>query len=851
MTLTNPVKLLALLLLYLTWPLSTQAAGPSYVPAMEYLKLSPDTQLTPQQALSSNQWQRLPEASPNFGYIRDHIWLRFPVSRSELITLLEISYPQLDHIDFYLIQNDDIIHQESTGDRKVFSERPVKHPHFLFPLQRQPDQDYQILLRVETEGAMQIPLRLWNSRSYFEKASIESQLHAGYYGILITVICFNLFVFLALREPVYLLYVLSTFGYLILVGSLNGITYQLLWPDLPALQNLAMLLSVPFAMVFTLLFSRSFLRLNRCSPILDRLVLLTIAMNLLVAAMTFLVDYSTGSRLTVALAIPSCLLLTVAGPLQWARGNPQAVYYTLAWGALTLGSAVTGANKYGLIPSNFITTYGIQIGSALQAILLSLALAVRIFRERQDKLVAREAELRALEARRSAELRLMDQALHNPLTGLPNRSSYEMRLSELMHAGNGKRYGVVIIHLNNLNSVTKTLGHDNSDRILELASKHFNAVIRDVTGAIAIEQSDVRNFYLASLEPQTFAFLVDADAAEAAHRAVLRSIEEIRYPMDFLGMQVPLAPQLGVAFYPDHGADASTLIRRAVIAEGSERARERGIAYYKPARDSYSAERLTMVSELRHAIDNNGLALYLQPKLSLKSGNIEGFEALIRWPGRGQPVRADEVIALAEQSGLIKPLTRWVLQEALEIRARLLSLGFEAGIAVNISPNNLREPDFAVFVQRLMQSYHDHIGTITFEVTETSMMQDPLNSLKALNSLHAAGIPISIDDFGSGYSSLSYIKQLPASEIKIDRSLITELSVREQDRVIVRTTIDMCHSLGYTVVAEGVEDEATLKLLDEMGCDLIQGYILTRPLRFDDMISWLSVQPSRSRISAS
>lgn len=306
-----------------------------------------------------------------------------------------------------------------------------------------------------------------------------------------------------------------------------------------------------------------------------------------------------------------------------------------------------------------------------------------------------------------------------------------------------------------------------------------------------------------------------------------------------------------MAIYPEHGADANTLIRRAVIAEGSERARDRGIAYYKPSRDSYSAERLTLVSELRQAIDHGGLALYLQPKVSLKSGQIEGFEALIRWPEREQPIRADELIALAEQSGLIKPLTRWVLQEALTLRGQLSDMGYNTGIAVNISPNNLREPDFAVFVQRLMQSYQQHAGTISFEVTETSMMQDPLNSLKALNALNSAGIPLSIDDFGSGYSSLSYIKQLPASEIKIDRSLISELAQREEDRVIVRTTIEMCHSLGYAVVAEGVEDEDTLRLLEDMGCDLVQGYYVTRPLPFGEMVDWLTAQSRRSRISAS
>lgn len=847
----KPARLLAVLLLLLAISTSALAARSSYIPPMEYLRVAPDSALTPDQALASTQWQRLPEQTPNFGYIRDHIWLRFEVTDPGLVNLLEIRYPALDYIDIYLLESGQIVQHESAGDRLFFRERPVQHPHFLFPLNLTPDGQFQVLIRVQTEGAMQVPLKLWSNLSFFEKASIETHLHAGYYGILLTVICFNLFVFLALRESVYLLYVLSTFGYLLLVGSLNGSTYQFLWPGLPAIQNMAMLLIVPLAVTFSLLFSRAFLRLKETSPVMNRLLLVFIALNVLLVLASFFTDYSTASRLTVAMAIPSCLLLTFVGPMQWLKGNPQAAYYTLAWGALTLGSAVTAANKYGLVPNSFVTAYGMQIGSVLEAILLSLALAIRIYHERQDKLMSREAELKALEARRAAELRLMDQALHHPLTGLPNRSSFEMRLKELIHSSTAGRYGVVIIHLNNLYPVTKTLGHRNTDRILELASKHYNAVIRDVPGALPLEQTDQHDFYVASLDPQTFAFVVDADLAEAVPRRVLRSIEEVRYPIDFLGMQVPLQPQLGVAIYPDHGTDANILIRRAVIAEGSDRARERGISYYKPSRDSYSADRLTLVSELRRAIDNKGLTLFLQPKLNLKTWEIAGFEALIRWPGREQPIRADEIIALAEQTGLIKPLTRWVLQEALELRSRLMELGHFAGIAVNISPNNLREPDFAVFVQRLMKSYHSHIGAITFEVTETSMMQDPVNSLKALNSLNDAGIPLSIDDFGSGYSSLSYIKQLPASEIKIDRSLVTELPEREQDRVIVQTTIDMCHSLGYTVVAEGVENEETLNLLAKMGCDQIQGYFLARPMPFDEMIEWLAGQPCRSRINAS
>ncbi|HAC29863.1 MAG TPA: diguanylate cyclase, partial [Marinobacter hydrocarbonoclasticus] len=181
---------------------------------------------------------------------------------------------------------------------------------------------------------------------------------------------------------------LSTLGYLILIGTLNGTTYQFLWPTLPAVQSNAMVLSIPLAILFTLMFSRSFLKLRECSPRLDRLMLATILLNGALALSTMVIDYGTGIRLTVALAIPSCLLLTVVGPLQWARGNPQAVYYTLAWGAVTLGSAITAANKYGLIPTSFFSVYGMQLGSAFQAILLSLALAIRIYHERQEKVLA-------------------------------------------------------------------------------------------------------------------------------------------------------------------------------------------------------------------------------------------------------------------------------------------------------------------------------------------------------------------------------------------------------------------------------------------------------------------------------
>ncbi|MCK0163451.1 EAL domain-containing protein [Marinobacter sp. S6332] len=827
-------------MLLLPLAFSCQGAEPFRFLSVEFLRIPPGVQLSPTEVSASDGWQPLKNSSPNFGYTQDTAWFRFKAPANPRIDLLEVAYSQLDHVTFYLIDNGKLVDTVVSGDRYPFSQRPILNRHFLFPFSPDTSENRQILLKISTGGTLQVPMALWNTQEFFEHASVEEQLHAVYYGILISVIFFNLLVFLALREPVYLLYVLSTAGYLLLIVNLNGTAFQLLWPESPDIQNRSMLLTVPVAVIFTLLFSRSFLKLKQTAPTLNRIVLGFITVNAIMTLVTSILDYSSAIRITVAIAIPSALLLTVIGPVQWIRGKPQAAYYTLAWSALSLGSAITAANKYGLLPNNFITFYGMEIGSAFEAMLLALALAARLYQERHEKVEAREAELKAMTARRSAELKLIENALHSSLTGLPNRTNFEMQVNDLILQSPHRRHGIVVIHLNNLQSVTKTLGHQNSDRILELASKSLNATVREMPGIISLGQHNGRNFFLASLDPETFACVVDANVAEQVPKVTLRKLDAIRSPVDYLGMQIPLNAQLGVAVSPAHGADATSLIRKAAIAESSERAHERGIAYYDPSRDSYSASRLTMVSELQQALASGGLALHLQPKLDCKTGRISSMEALIRWPGREHPIPADEIILLAEQTGLIKPLTRWVLEQSLQLRSRFLEHGYQLDLSVNISPNNLREQDFPLFVKRLTSANIQHQGAITFEVTETSMMQDPVNALKALNSLASAGIPISIDDFGSGYSSLSYIKQLPASEIKIDRSLITDLATGEADRVIVQTTIDMCHSLGYRVVAEGVEDEATANLLKGMGCDMIQGYLLSRPLPFEQMLTWLA-----------
>lgn len=834
------VTLTGLLALIVTGTHASASGSPARLetPPISYLQ-APLTDTGAADLANTGNWQPLQDSIPNFGYLNTSFWYRMQVPEGPGRQVMEVSYPNLDHLRFVLLRNGEPVTTIVTGDQFPFSQRPFAHPKFLFPYSLDEPGDYQILLGVETHGSHQVPISFWEEDQLVNALINEDRWHSLYFGILFTTILINLIIYVALREATYLHYVLTAGTYAFLIATLYGVSFQLLWPNSPALQNQGMLIAVPLALYCALQFARSFLKLGQNAPRWDLFFRGGMVLSALALIASFFLEYNTSIRVSVAIAMVGSVFMVFVGPVQWWRGNSQAGYYTVAWSLLLIGTALTAANKYGFLPVNWLTRYGMEVGSALEAILLTFALASRLYTERQEKIHSRESELAALEARHQAELRLMDQALHHGLTGLPNRSSFEMALQELINEQPHRRFAVAVVHLNNLRNITRTLGHRNTDRLLELAARRFNSIIGELPGICNLEASPKGTFYLAFLENDSFGFVIDADIIMQSPRFMLRRLEEIREPLDYLGMQLSLEPQTGTAIYPDHARDTNTLIRRAYIAQESREARERGLAQYRPSRDSYSADRLTLVSDLRQALQESRLELYLQPKLRLSDRRVTGLEALIRWPGRSQPIRADELIALAEQTGLIKPLTRWVMEQSLELRTRLLERGHDLDISVNISPNNLREPDFPVFVKRLMGSYHSHQGRITLEVTETSMMQDPENSLKTLTTLEQAGIPLSIDDFGSGYSSLSYIKQLPASEIKIDRSLVKDLVRQADDRVIVRTTINMCHSLGYKVVAEGVEDEETLGLLADMGCDEVQGYLLTPPLPFDAILEWL------------
>jgi EAL domain-containing protein (putative c-di-GMP-specific phosphodiesterase class I) len=309
------------------------------------------------------------------------------------------------------------------------------------------------------------------------------------------------------------------------------------------------------------------------------------------------------------------------------------------------------------------------------------------------------------------------------------------------------------------------------------------------------------------------------------------------------GQAIRTGGSIGIAIAPLHSGDADTLLRYADTAMYAAKRGRRTYALYDPAQDAHSPERLALLGELREAIAGGGLQLHYQPKATLSTGEVTAVEALARWP---HPERGfippGQFIPLAEASGLIGPLTLWVLGEAVRQCGAWRQEGQALEIAVNLSAWTLHDPEILTVVDGLLQAHDVPPALLRLEVTESAVMDDPDRALDVLARLSALGVRLSIDDFGTGYSSLAYLKRLPVDELKIDQAFVRHVADDEADATIVRSTISLGHNLGLNVVAEGVEDEAAWRLLAEAGCDRAQGYYLARPMPAGDVVRWLQAR---------
>jgi len=426
------------------------------------------------------------------------------------------------------------------------------------------------------------------------------------------------------------------------------------------------------------------------------------------------------------------------------------------------------------------------------------------------------------------------QALHDGLTDLPNRTLFSDRLHQaILSATREERsLALIIMDLDHFKEINDTLGHHSGDMILQQVANRIRAVLRE---------SDT----VARLGGDEFALLLpSADLDDATHIAG-KLLAALDRPFELESQSFRVGASLGIGMFPEHGRDGSALMKRADMAMYEAKRDRTGFAVYDSAKDQHSSRNQSLLGDLRAAIDTRQLVLYYQPIVNLQTGRVSAVEALVRWlhPRQGL-MYPGEFIALAEQAGLIKAVTLWVLKQAVAQQRAWRQAGIDLEMMINISGYNLHDISFAEEVAEMVRGIgNDQAGRIGFEIAESAMMADPPRALEMSRALEGLGINLSVDDFGTGYSSVVFLKQVAATVLKIDKSFIIAMSNNDNNAVIARSIIELAHNIGLQVVAEGVEDKQTYDILAAWGCDGAQGYYISQAIEADDFTQWLRQTP--------
>ncbi|MFP5506926.1 MAG: putative bifunctional diguanylate cyclase/phosphodiesterase, partial [Gammaproteobacteria bacterium] len=384
---------------------------------------------------------------------------------------------------------------------------------------------------------------------------------------------------------------------------------------------------------------------------------------------------------------------------------------------------------------------------------------------------------------------------------------------------------LLMIDLDRFKEINDTLGHQAGDHVLCTIGTRLTAILR-------------RSDTVARLGGDEFAILLPDACLRQAQTIAQLVGKTIEQPLRYQERELPIGASIGIALFPDHGMDAETLFKHADVAMYV--AKQNGAPYsvYNPQQDRHSIGRLAMISELRSAIAADELLLHYQPKIDMRSGELAGVEALLRWP-QWSAIPTEYLIKTAERTSLIRQLTFWVLRSALAQAMQWRANGSDFTIAVNLSTWLLGQDDIVTVIESLLTEYGLPAERLELEITENAMMKNPEQARAMLDRLHALGIRLTVDDYGTGYSSLAHLKSMPVDCIKIDRSFVGDMVEDENAAVIVRSTIDLAHNLGLRVVAEGVSSQEVWDVLEILGCDTAQGYFIAQPMPADSLERWL------------
>ncbi|NMF99954.1 EAL domain-containing protein [Aromatoleum toluolicum] len=453
---------------------------------------------------------------------------------------------------------------------------------------------------------------------------------------------------------------------------------------------------------------------------------------------------------------------------------------------------------------------------------------MRLLCELADDLAYGISNLRTRVKHREAERTIERMAYCDPLTGLPNRLSLCAQLSQALEGARQEfnPLALLVLKMGQLQEINETLGYREGERFLQTIHSRLLAFTDQARLVARVGEDE-------------FAVLLTDAGSEHATQVAQNLLRILREPVDLTEFAVDSRASIGIALFPGHGTDADDLLRRATVAAGQARHTASGHTLYRGSPDREFARRLSLMGELRHAIAKNELLLYCQPKVHLETQRVCGAEALVRWqhPKHGM-LSTGDFIKIAEHAGLITPLTQWVLEAAFRQSYAWAEGGMDLPMSVNLSAHDLRDPRLLDRIKGLFDTWGTKPELIQFELTESALMEEPIGALEILTRLKDLGVELLIDDYGTGYSSLTYLQKLPVDTLKIDQSFVGNMLANDDSEIIVRSTIELGHNLGLKVVAEGVESKAVWERLAILGCDSAQGYFISRPIPAGEFPEW-------------
>jgi diguanylate cyclase (GGDEF)-like protein len=417
-------------------------------------------------------------------------------------------------------------------------------------------------------------------------------------------------------------------------------------------------------------------------------------------------------------------------------------------------------------------------------------------------------------------------AFYSPLTGLPNRNHFIRTMNELIEDAT-QQFAVILMDIDRFKEINDTLGHEYGDQVLQAIAKR-------------LDESLVHGAYVAYLAGDEFAMILPCQSSVETETLVAPVIDVFEQFFEINNIQLDVSASMGIAMYPEDSIKADGLMQFADIALYVCKDKHNSFELYNQKFNTHSLLRLNLMSELRGSLENGDLQLYYQPQIDIATNEVKSIECLVRWhhPEHGF-IFPDDFIPLAEQTGNIRYLTKWAIEEALIQHNKLKTNGFHIHMAVNISAIDLTDSNFIEFVEIALKKHDVTPKMLMLEVTESAIMSDPKKAITILTELQNMGVQLSIDDFGTGYSSMEQLKRTPVNELKIDKSFVLELISSNEDAIIVKSITDLAHNLGLSVVAEGVENKESLEMLNKIGVETAQGYFISKAIHGNEFLPWL------------